>query len=565
MIKTVKRLWLSPLLCLYLALPTDAASTNATIASVAGQPITLEDYQKSTRRLRLQLPDHSPGEMLQPLIDRKILRLEAERRGLAGASEVIQTVDRVQRRRLAEKVYEQEATGKVAVSEADLRAYFTENDLDAKREMRASHIGVATFEEAGEVMRRLAAGEEFADLARECSMDSSTAANGGDMGFWQEEDSQHSTFASKLFDLRPGAVSQPFRDGRGIYHIIKATEERPVAFDAQRPRMRKILERQQKDALWTDFLTSMKEDFQIRPDTATLNLLLERGELAVKGIPPIAAADLNRVLLRYAGGQVDLRAYVEMLQEVRSQVRPHTIDSAAVAAFIEDETVRNTFLPQIARARGLDQLEEVKNHVEDRREQVMVELLRRVEVEERIVTKELLRAFYEEHQDTFTEPKRTIFAGGLVEGEADGRLIADRVRNGEPMARVMRDYPTFKGHLRQFDVFSFSPADTSAAKGALGIMIEEVRGHAVGDIVGPIRIELEDTGVGYLVLELLAEKPARLLPFEDPGVQKRLWRQVAYANRAKIEGAFEVYLEHLREKYAEQVVVNDHILQSLDD
>ena len=49
-------------------------------------------------------------------------------------------------------------------------------------QVRASHIMVATKEEADAVVARLKAGEDFAKVAAEVSLDDGSSADGGDLG-----------------------------------------------------------------------------------------------------------------------------------------------------------------------------------------------------------------------------------------------------------------------------------------------------------------------------------------------------------------------------------------------
>ena len=158
--------------------------------------------------------------------------------------------------------------------------------------------------------------------------------------------------------------------------------------------------------------------------------------------------------------------------------------------FAQDETLRKILLPLLAQQRGLDREEAVVQFVRDKREEAMVETLRRTEVESRFVTEEQRRTLYRDLADEFTLPMRTFFAGALVDSEPASRTIAQRVRAGEDMAEIMREYPAFKGRVRQFDIFNFTLADTETAQGAMATMIQAVRGLPVGGIKGPLPIQL---------------------------------------------------------------------------
>jgi peptidyl-prolyl cis-trans isomerase C len=90
----------------------------------------------------------------------------------------------------------------------------------------AAHILLPTREEAEAARARVSeGGEEFAAVARELSTDQSTAANGGDLGWFTREE-MVAPFATAAFALEPGAISEPVESEFG-WHVIQVTERDP--------------------------------------------------------------------------------------------------------------------------------------------------------------------------------------------------------------------------------------------------------------------------------------------------------------------------------------------------
>ena len=538
------------------------AVNSAVLARVGSEVILVDDLLGAERNMR-RFAAGNAREMLQPFIDRKLLVLEAKAKGLDQHPGVVASAQQVRNRRLVERLYG-EVTGDVSISEEELRAHFHQSGLHKKREVRASHIQVGSLEEARAVQEQLRQGADFAALAREQSLDRTSAAKGGDMGFWQEEEAQHSGFVAELFRLQVGQVSEPYRNSQGTYHLIEAAEERYVSFASQKKMLRQALEKQQKKDRWARYLADQKTHFGFSVDAQVLGVLLQRGRLAEGGVPVLAAGDHARILLRYSGGSIDLNAYMALVGEAEPKHRPHAIDSTAVVEFAQDETLRKILLPQLAQQRGLDREQAMVQFVRDKREEAMVEMLRRTEVESRFVTEEQQRTLYRDLAGEFTLPTRTFFAGALVDSEPASRAIAQRVRTGENMAEIMREYPAFKGRVRQFDIFNFTLADTATAQGAMATMIQAVRGMPVGGIKGPIPIQLSGDMKGYLVLKVLAMRPEKTLSFSTPKVQSRIWRQLRYAHRHAIEEDFDSYLDELRHKYRTEIVIDEQVLSNLE-
>ena len=86
----------------------------------------------------------------------------------------------------------------------------------------ARHILVETEEEANEVIERLEAGEDFADLAEELSLDTTSGVQGGDLGF-VPAGSFVAAVDEAVFTLPIGEISEPIETQFG-WHIVEVLE-----------------------------------------------------------------------------------------------------------------------------------------------------------------------------------------------------------------------------------------------------------------------------------------------------------------------------------------------------
>lgn len=116
----------------------------------------------------------------------------------------------------------------VHFSEFELREFFEQNRLSfgTPERVKASHILLGTEAEAAEILARLRAGDNFAALAAEFSVDTVSAMNGGDLGFFTWQDMMPE-FAEAAFALEEGELSGIVASFYG-YHLILLTGREPA-------------------------------------------------------------------------------------------------------------------------------------------------------------------------------------------------------------------------------------------------------------------------------------------------------------------------------------------------
>ncbi|ONF45277.1 peptidylprolyl isomerase [Marinobacter lutaoensis] len=118
---------------------------------------------------------------------------------------------------------------RMTVTDEELEAYYQQrSEALAREERRAAHILIEDNDEAEQTLAtirsRLDAGESFADLAREYSIDTASARDGGDLGY-AGRGVYDPAFEEALFALKQGEVSKPVKTSYGI-HLIKLEDIR---------------------------------------------------------------------------------------------------------------------------------------------------------------------------------------------------------------------------------------------------------------------------------------------------------------------------------------------------
>ncbi|QHW30115.1 peptidylprolyl isomerase [Paenibacillus rhizovicinus] len=171
---------------------------------------------------------------------------------------------------------------KATVTEKDIEDYFKTNKAkyDQAEEVKASHILVATKEEADAILKQLNEGADFATLAKEKSTDGSKDA-GGDLGFFGKG-VMDPAFEKAAFALKVGETTkEPVKTQFG-YHIIKVTDHKDAKAATLADKKEEIKEQLVRDKVselstaWLDDVKSkakitntLAKDDAAATDTAT--------------------------------------------------------------------------------------------------------------------------------------------------------------------------------------------------------------------------------------------------------------------------------------------------------
>jgi peptidyl-prolyl cis-trans isomerase C len=230
-------------------------------------------------------------EAMDEMVEQELIRQAAEAKGirvsgeqidaaLAELSEPFKTPEEFTRRiqsegftadsyrehvgrMIAAKQYLDGIRASVAtVSDEELETYYRDNEhrLTLPEQVRVRHI-LLTWKPMGTtddraairkqmvpILEKARAGEDFAELAREYS-DDSTASQGGDTGLFQRGQ-MVPAFESVAFALQPGEISEPVETPFGV-HILRLEERqdaRLLPLDEVREQLREHIREERMEA-----------------------------------------------------------------------------------------------------------------------------------------------------------------------------------------------------------------------------------------------------------------------------------------------------------------------------
>ena len=263
---------------------TGCGNSNDYVATVDGEKILQTELDEALR-------SQYGAEMLNTLIDNKIIELEAKKEDITvsddaikaeydelvesyGGKDALQETldangltkasvqDNIRMYLLTKNVI----ANSIDISDEELKQYFEENKADygQQEQVAASHIFLEDEETAKEVEAKLKAGEDFAELAKTYSIDTDTSEDGGDLGYISRGQMDEQ-FEEAAFALEKDEVSGVVQSAEG-YHIIKVTGKVPAeeaVFEDVKDEVYETLLESRINEEYSTWLTEKQEQYKI--------------------------------------------------------------------------------------------------------------------------------------------------------------------------------------------------------------------------------------------------------------------------------------------------------------
>ena len=267
------------------------------IATYAGKQFTTEDFKREVERLpprsRVQL---TTPERRKQFVDNFILNELLSAQGVAKGydkdPEIVRQIDDLRQRLVVQRVMRDYQEAPV-LSDEEIKAYYDQNQrLFSGAQIHAAHILVKDETVATQLRAQLdTAPEKFEELAKTNSVDTATAARGGDLGFFSQG-RMVAEFERAAFALeKPGDLSPVIHTPFG-YHIIKLLERKDgpaKPFDEVKDRIRVAMVNQRRQEQVNQRFDKLKADAKIDVHED----VLDKTELPP---PPAGAADAPEIM-----------------------------------------------------------------------------------------------------------------------------------------------------------------------------------------------------------------------------------------------------------------------------
>lgn len=517
------------------------------LARVGDRQVTLSEFEQRWER-GLQKKFSSKKQELEIrrktldlVIDDKLMIIGACEQKLNESPEVKKQLEEGKPRLLLRVLYEKEIRDKVKVSNAGVKAYYDKLEF----EVRARHILVKTEDEAKTIKEELDKGADFAQLAKEKSIDPSTKGKGGDLGFFKWG-RMVGPFQEVAFKLKLGEISQPVKSRFG-WHIIKVEERKKAErepFDKMKPQIESQLKGSKEKERVEKYIDQLKAKANLQFIPKAVKLVFSKAKEG-KGKIEFTDEEKKTVLLKYKGGEWTIGRFVDELAKVGPFRHPKFGKEEDVKNFVEGALMQDLLL-DAAKREGIESTPEFKKDLKESEEKILLTKMQREMIPKDVtVSDEEVKECYQSYQDQFKVAAQVNVREIQVKTKEEAEKLLKRIKRGASFKKLAKEKS-----LRKW----------AAKKGGEMGYFEERRYpelfKAAWDLkkdtlAGPIKTK----GNNWSIIKLIGKKEESLQPLEK--VKDKAKNLALAEKRKKVKAD---WLENMRKKV--KITIDEKLLES---
>lgn len=546
----------APVLFFCIAITLSACATekkelnaDSVLVQVGDAVITATDLEAFVADLPEHLRSEKEGsaaykEYLQSLVERELMRQEAEKRGLADMPELQVVLDIGVNKVLAQEISRELVDQAMRIDEEELRQAYEEYNLGW--EVWPAHILSKTEKDALLVIKKLREGIPFSQVAKEYSR-ADDAAKGGNLGAFFGQGDVVPVLRDATYHLEEGQFSDPIKTVDG-YEVVQVIKKRRKSFMEMRADIAKQMAQRkwaERRAVVVDSLGQQRGIHYERGRVhAVLNGLFRRG---------LTHEEAGDTLIAYDGGRILVGDAVRGIRDLKKGALPP--DSAAVFQELERWVLPDSLMVLVARDQGRQQRPGILTWREQRKIALMVNQLRKDELAGKVeIGDEAVANYYQNNLDSYKKLPGVIYMTEVLVGtkkEAEEMLV--RIEKGEGLEELAARY-SLRSQLKPVGGHVFSDSGrieiASLYQSPYRTFFGDSNTEQVGLLQGPL--EVQDY---YSVYRL--DKPIEKMAVPFKQVQRPIRVKLREQGEAVLFAAF---LDSLRDAYADQVQWDEEML-----
>jgi len=233
------------------------------LAIVNGKPVPKERAEvlkQQVERSGRPVTPEMEGQIKDEVIAREVFLQEAQKRGLEASQDYKTQMELARQTILIRELFA-DYQKKNPVTDAEIKAEYDKFvAANGGKEYKASHILVATEDEAKAIIASIKKGAKFSDIAKKQSKDPGSGAKGGDLD-WATPSSYVSEFTEALIKLDKGKMTQTPVKSQFGWHVIRLDDVREAKLpklDDVKPQIAQQLQQQKLAKFQEDLRTKAK-------------------------------------------------------------------------------------------------------------------------------------------------------------------------------------------------------------------------------------------------------------------------------------------------------------------
>ena len=533
------------------------------VAKVGDRTITVDqmeaEWQKASRLRIKGVPDlQRKKELVDRMIGEQVVILEAYKEGLNNAVEVDTNFAQQKERILLNLLYQREVVDKSQPTESEIKKEYQM----MQQEVHAWHVLVETEEQADEVYKMLKDGADFAELAKERSIDPTARDNAGDLGFFRWG-KMVPEFQEVAFKMKEGEISRPVKTTFG-YHIIKFIERRDVEqqpYEEAKIALMPKLNQAKREARVKEYFGQLRKKVGFKINQDALDLMMSKKQEAppdslslrrpadVLDLESFTPEEMAMTLFSYNKGEVTVEKFIQDFNQIPQPYRPKLSDREKITEIAFQSLVRD-LLMDVAEKENLEQSKDFERDWKGIMEQEMAARMKNEVILKGVgISDDELNSYFDRHKDRFTVQAKVKIREILLQTEEEARGVLKQVRGGADFAKLARD-KTIRtsakdsgGDLGEFTRPRYPELFDAAVK-----LIQ-------GKVDGPIKIQDRQFGESYAVIKLTGKTEESLQTLDE--VRDRVTRM---ARQEKDNNIYNNWIDNNKTRY--KVEIFDQVIES---
>jgi parvulin-like peptidyl-prolyl isomerase len=503
---------------------TEQYEPESKVVAIVGQDtIDVEAYgEMATKLLASSHRGKDPSsldtrrQLLDAMIDRHLLVMEGQRRQLAASSRIATVLRQLQNQLVWRALFDAVAVD-AGLDTSGLQTFVIEAGFT--EEVLLQHVMLTNEADAWSVLEALDAGEPLDVLAVERSTHHETGSLGGYFSYMSVSQVLPEV-KEQLLSLEPGQTYPAPLTSRYGVHVFRLIDRRPADIESR----------------WDIVLKEFRVHERSRVFGIFADSLADANGLACESLAGDRSA--SDTLCTWAGGQL-LPADVDLVEAAAEDDPQSWLRAKARKRLVVEE----------AKRRGMDRQLAVLDKVDARREEMMIDSLRRVVAGRIEVSDAEKRSYYEEHPELYG-PRPSVRVDEVLVADL---TLAQRLRGqaeaGAPIDSLARVHSIREVTKKRGGSMWLVTRDNPL----LGPLAPLALDSEVGTLLGPLEVP-----GGYSVLRIAEKRQTPARPYEA------VERNISTILRLRTEHQrMDALLVQLRVNFADEIAVHDDALGSL--